>query len=155
MLVYRISLTKYANVLAVSGRAARWNSNGVFMIYSAASVALACLENVVHRNGVDLSAGDFSLVSIEVPETEVAEVALAELENLHTEWYKVDNNAYLQTQQMGDKWTEKKETLLMKVPSSISPYEYNYLINPHHSDFSKVRIVSQQKFVFDSRIKGL
>ena len=153
MLIYRITLTKYSDSLIASGRAARWNSNGVFVIYTAGSISLACLENVVNRNGTDLSIGNFFLIIIKIPDSTAKEVSLQEVERLHPNWYKVDNEAYLLTQRMGDNWIKSGESLLMKVPSSIIPLEYNYLINQHHPDFSNVRIVSTQKFIFDQRIK--
>ena len=56
MLVYRITKTMYADRLVASGGAARWNSRGQFVIYTAATRALACLENVVHRSGEGLTA---------------------------------------------------------------------------------------------------
>ena len=153
MLIYRITLTKYSDSLVASGRAARWNSNGVFVIYTAGSISLACLENVINRNGTDLSIGNFSLIIIEVPDSIAKEVSLQEVENSHPNWYKVDNEAYLLTQRMGDNWITSGESLLMKVPSSIIPLENTYLINQHHPDFSNVRIVSIQKFIFNQRIK--
>ena len=67
MLVFRIALTKYAKILVASGRAARWNSNDVKVIYTANSRALACLENVVHRSKLGLSA-NFSLMQIGIPD---------------------------------------------------------------------------------------
>jgi RES domain-containing protein len=55
MLLYRIILSKYAATpLQASGRAARWNENGQFVLYTTENVALACLENVVHRMGEDM-----------------------------------------------------------------------------------------------------
>lgn len=56
MLVYRIALVKFSDSLKASGRAARWNSNDIDVIYTASSRALACLENVVHRNQLGLSS---------------------------------------------------------------------------------------------------
>jgi RES domain-containing protein len=51
MEVYRISLARWTTALTASGNAARWNSKGKFVIYTASSAALACLENVVYRSG--------------------------------------------------------------------------------------------------------
>jgi len=50
MNVYRITLEKWAKNLTASGRAARWNSNGFYILYTASTRALACLENVVYRH---------------------------------------------------------------------------------------------------------
>jgi RES domain-containing protein len=67
MLVYRISLAKYASSLKASGRAARWNPNEVEMIYTAGSRSLACLENVVHRNQIGLNMA-FKVMTIDIPD---------------------------------------------------------------------------------------
>jgi RES domain-containing protein len=55
MLVYRIVIAKYADRLIASCRAAHWKPNGVEMSYTASSLSLACLENVVHRDKLGLS----------------------------------------------------------------------------------------------------
>jgi len=39
------------------------------------------------------------------------------------------------------------------VPSSIIPYEYNYLINPNHPDSKKIKVISTQRLVFDGRLR--
>src|SRR5206468_2440356 len=46
----------------------RWNRRGRPLVYTARSVALACLETVVHLNSADLPLNRF-LVRIEVPES--------------------------------------------------------------------------------------
>jgi RES domain-containing protein len=65
MIVYRITTPKYAQLRA-SGRSARWNKNGDFVIYFAGNISLACLENVVHRDSEGL-IGNFSLMRVQIP----------------------------------------------------------------------------------------
>jgi RES domain-containing protein len=67
MIVYRITLEKWARNLAASGRAARWNSNGRFMLYTASTRALAYLENVVHRHGMGKD-DFFKVMVINIPD---------------------------------------------------------------------------------------
>ena len=67
MLIYRISKAQYTDRLVASGGAARWNSRGRFVIYTAATRALACLENVVHRSGEGLQES-FRVMVIDVPD---------------------------------------------------------------------------------------
>ena len=52
MISYQITLKNWAGKLSASGRSARWNSNGQFVIYSASTRALACLENLAHRRAI-------------------------------------------------------------------------------------------------------
>jgi RES domain-containing protein len=43
--------------------------------------------------------------------------------------------------EIGDEWLRKGSTLLLRVPSAVSPHESNYLINPVHKEMSKVKVV--------------
>lgn len=53
---------------------------------------------------------------------------------------------------IGDKWIQSHQSLVLKVPSIILPEEFNYLINPLHKDFNKVRIENISVFDFDKRL---
>ena len=67
MRVYRITLARFSTNLYASGFVARWNSEGTFVIYTAGSRSLACLENLVHRSGEGLDAG-FRVPSAIIPQ---------------------------------------------------------------------------------------
>jgi len=137
-----------ANSLTASGYPARWNSKGKFINYSAASRALACLENVVHRNGEGLSA-NFKVITIHVPNgLKVKEISLADLPE---DWHEIQNQII--TQHLGDRWLEKAETAILKIPSAIIQLETNFLLNPSHPDFKKIKIENVEDFIFDPRIK--
>jgi RES domain-containing protein len=43
-------------------------------------------------------------------------------------------------------------TLVLKVPSATVQGTFNYLINPRHSDFSKVQVTATVAFEFDKRL---
>lgn len=149
MLVYRISLTKYATSLIASGRAARWNSNDVKVIYTANSRALACLENVVHRSKLGLSL-NFSVMQINIPDS--LAITTVNLKDLPVNWDQFENMHLMQ--KLGDKWIEECKTTVLKVPSSIIHDEFNYLINPSHPDFKKIKLEAVKPFLFDDRIKN-
>ncbi len=53
MEVFRIVHSKWANSLTASGYAARWNSNGLYLIYAAENCSLACLEQNLHQGIVN------------------------------------------------------------------------------------------------------
>ena len=148
MEIYRITLAKWADNLVASGRAARWNSADRFMLYTASSRALACLENVVHRTGRGLQA-DFRAICIHVPDA--LSIQTIELADLPANW--ADYKQYGRSQQLGDAWLTARQSALLCVPSAIIPAEVNYLLNPQHPDFSQVSIRSIEQFRFDSRIK--
>jgi len=42
--------------------------------------------------------------------------------------------------------------LVLKVPSAVVQEEYNYLVNPNHRDFHKVKIIAVEPFTFDERL---
>lgn len=148
MEVYRITLARWANSLVASGRAARWNSADRFVIYTASSRALACLENVVHRTGRGLQA-DFRAICISIPD--MIPIQQIDLASLPANWD--DFERYTYCQQIGDAWLLGGKTAVLQVPSAIVPTETNYLINPQHPDFAFIEIVRVEPFRFDSRIK--
>ena len=53
---------------------------------------------------------------------------------------------------LGDDFIKKNEACVLKVPSAVVKGDFNYLINPSHPDFSKIKIVEQANFPFDKRI---
>jgi RES domain-containing protein len=57
------------------------------------------------------------------------------------------------TQQIGTKWADSAETAVLSVPSAVVPNEPNYLLNPAHPDFSRVRFSAPKPFVFDRRLR--
>jgi RES domain-containing protein len=151
--IYRIGQTKYARDTRGSGIDGRWNSLGRYVIYFGGSLALSCLEKLVHTPGTSLYTGDFSVTIAEVPDRlPVKEVTLKELFKLDPDWNKVIN--YPITQSIGDAWLQSLETAILKVPSAIIEMEYNYLVNPAHPDFNKIKFVAVNKFTFDSRLKA-
>lgn len=148
MLMYRIAKAQYADRLVASGGAARWNSRGRFVIYTAATRALACLENVVHRSGEGLQE-TFRVMVIGVPDDLPVE-AIA-LDTLPVDWSLFESYGYCQ--QRGDDWLQRGTSAVLRVPSAIVDQEFNYLINPAHPGFSRITLVKTEPFFFDSRIK--
>ena len=41
---------------------------------------------------------------------------------------------------------------LLKIPSVVTKRDFNYLINPNHREFSRLKIVEIEKSPFDKRI---
>jgi RES domain-containing protein len=148
MLVYRITLTKFADKLVASGRAARWNPNETEVIYTASSRSLACLENVVHRSQLGLNQL-FSVMTIEVPDS--VRKQIVKPDDLPANWKEFAQMPL--TQNIGEEWLNKAQTAILQVPSSIIEEEANYLINPHHPDFRKIKLLRIDPFLFDVRIK--
>lgn len=149
MEVFRITHSKWADKLVASGYQARWNSNGFYVIYSAENCSLACLENLVHRNGFGLN-GDFSLVTISIPDS-IKKIEI-DIKNLPIGWNGNDEKSQLLCQKVGNDWLRNQQTAVLIVPSAIIAKEKNILINPNHRDFDKIKLKSVQSFSFDKRL---
>ena len=149
MILYRIVNCNYANDLSGMGAklyGGRWNSEGKAMLYTASSRALAILEVLVHLQPL-IVPDNFCLTEIEVPDGEVATI---DIELLPDNWQDVDPPLMLRD--FGNSFLKKQEHLLMQVPSSIVPDEYNYLLNPLHPDADKVKLIKRLPFRFDQRL---
>jgi RES domain-containing protein len=57
------------------------------------------------------------------------------------------------TKDIGTSWAKSGATAVLSVPSVVVPNERNYLLNPAHSDFSRIRFSAPQPFVFDKRLQ--
>jgi len=150
MKVYRLCREKFENDL--SGRGAkiaggRWNSKGTAILYTSESRALCTVESAVHIP-LGILPLDYKILTIEIPDSIKIET-LAE-KDLPIDWKdKPPSNS---TQKIGDKFIKNNSHLVLKVPSVVVQGDFNYLINPSHSDFDKVRILNSEPFFFDERL---
>jgi len=153
MRVFRIEREKYLeSTLKGTGAAMtdgyRWNSINTYLVYTADSRALATLEMSVH---LDLSEDlpiDRFYVEIEIPD----DIQILELlfEDLPKGWDS--KPPQIETQFIGDDFVEDGNAAILKVPSSIIPFEYNYLINPNHPKAKTITVISQTPLKFDERL---
>ena len=49
-------------------------------------------------------------------------------------------------QQLGGDWVKSGASVILAVPSVIVPRELNYLINPRHPDFARLKIEKPTDF---------
>lgn len=154
MRVYRIEREKYlATTLSGKGAALsegfRWNSLNTELVYTADSRALAILEISVHLDLSEDLPTDRFFVEIDIPdELEIEELSL---NNLPANWD--EKPPLVITQFIGDDFVEARNTAVLKVPSSIVPLEFNYLINPNHPDANKIKVIAAKALMFDRRLK--
>lgn len=146
MIVYRITTEKWSKSLTASGNAARWSAKGNFVIYTAESRSLACLENLVHRSG-EGNNDLYKVMVIEIPDT--LNIEVIDIASLINDWQSTDN--YIYCQSLGGNWLNNLKSVVLKVPSVIIKKEHNYLINPHHPDFQKIKLIGSEDFDFDGR----
>jgi RES domain-containing protein len=149
MILYRIANCNYINDLNGTGArlyGGRWNSEGKSMVYLASSRALAVLEVLVHLPALVLP-DNFCIAEIKVPENSVLTL---NVESLPANWQDASPPAELKT--LGNQFIKETKYLMMKVPSAVVPEEFNYLLNPWHTDIKKVSIVHTHPFSFDDRL---
>jgi len=125
----------------------RWNPQGVRVVYASQTLALAVLEKFVHLEGV---AGGISFVSFKIDVPGSVKIKHLDVANLPKNWRNVPAPAA--TQEIGLNWSQKNESVILRVPSTIIPSEYDYLINPLHPDFESLKISKPAPFAFDSRL---
>ncbi len=150
MKVYRLARKKHAIELSGKGSSKsgnRWNSKGVEMIYCAESRALAMAEVSVHLSLATLPS-DFVMLEISIPD--VLSTIILKEEDLPDEWNIFPHN--IATQKIGDKFIQSNQACILKVPSAVVKGDFNYLINPFHNDFNKIKISKMENFPFDRRI---
>jgi RES domain-containing protein len=148
MTVFRISNPLYSNDISGMGaklNGSRWNSKGLAILYTSASISLAMLEMLVHTNFEEYAI-ELDLIYIDIPDSlECKEIKAAKLK---TNW--VGDVSY--TKFIGDEFIKSIQTPLLKIPSAIIEEEYNYLANPLHPDFKKIKIAKIKSFRPDKRL---
>jgi RES domain-containing protein len=150
MLVYRIVFEKYSRKLIAPGFAGRWNGSGRKVIYSAESVALAFLENMVRRQGVGFNH-DFKTMILEIPDN--LKIQVVGTDGLSAGWRKF--TGYSVCQPIGNAWYDAGDIPVLKVPSAVLPDSFNYVINSQHPDFKKIELVQVADLIPDERIDAI
>jgi len=125
----------------------RWNSRGTRIIYTAGSLSLAALEMLVHFNNEEILLS-YSFAAAEFDESLILPVE--EFGTLPENWS--NSPPPLDIQRIGDQWAQSRTSVVLKVPTSVLPVEFNYLINIEHPEFSKVKLGEPQTFTFDERL---
>lgn len=150
MLVYRVSKTQYAEDLKGTGAklfGGRWNRPDTACIYTSESRALAVLEYSVNVN-VDLIPRALSICTFEIDDAAVKSFKTAQLPG---DWKEVP--AQYSTKVFGTRWLEKGIGVL-KIPSTVIPEEFNYLINPLTGQ-KHFKLKSVKDFIYDLRVKNI
>lgn len=124
----------------------RWNRRGVPVAYTAGSVSLAALEILANLGDSALLAGYVS-ISISFSERLCHNFDTQELPR---DWRA--NPAPDATRDIGSEWVQSGKSCILRVPSAVIPSEYNFIINPHHRDFSRISIGSMTGFEWDPRL---
>jgi RES domain-containing protein len=125
----------------------RWSSAGVRLAYTSEHQSLAMLEYFVHLDMAD-AAGDLMLAVAEIPE-DVSRERVA-VERLPSGWR--DFPAPPELAQIGDDFVRRGESCVLLVPSALAPHDNNWLINPAHGEFRKVKVLEAEPLRYDARM---
>ncbi len=148
MKLYRLGICRFSAELSGEGariNGGRWNSIGVPAVYFANSRALAVLEVLVHLPTL-LLPDDFCMTEFS------CEASFLEIEkkSLPENW---NTFPFLkQLQLIGDRFFKTNEFPLLKVPSAVVSGEFNFILNPLHSEALKMKLVDKSYFSFDPRL---
>ena len=129
----------------------RWNRKGNPVVYTSGSIALACLETIVHLEAGGLPLNRY-LVKIDVPIATWGARQESTASKLPVGW---DAQPESKTSlDFGDAWLASGASALLVVPSVVVPEEFNVLINPLHPDAKGISADKQRKFLYDQRLLG-
>lgn len=151
MIVYRVANLKHKDA-TLSGIGAekvggRWNEIGTRAVYCSENVSLALLEYYVHSKDISTLPQKIVVAKIQIPD----EFIIEEFAELPVGWnqfpYSFNTTQFFSTK------AKKRDFFAIKVPSTIVPLEFNYVLNPLFKDFGRVEIVEFLDLPIDERLK--
>ena len=148
MIVYRMATSRYKDDLSGQGAklfGGRWNSVGLAALYCTQSISLAVLEVLV-RTGFNTLPVNYWIMKLEIPENIMFQKISKS--KLKPSW-KTDPGY---TQWMGSEFLKNAQNVALEIPSAIVDDEHNYLLNPLHDNFKKIKLISSEEFSFDKRL---
>ena len=114
----------------------RWNSRGTSVIYVSEHESLAALELFVHTMPMLPAERYFSFrVDWGDKLTEYFPI-----KNLPRDWDAEPPTSA--SMQIGDEWVRGARSVALALPSFLSKSEINFLLNPKHPDFKKIKVGS-------------
>jgi RES domain-containing protein len=121
---------------------ARWHTAGRPIVYTAQSLSLAALEILVHlKQTNDLQP--MRAFVVELPDEFILVPS-----SLPTRW----RSDYRASRGFGDAWLARGDKPALRVPSVVTPGEWNVLLNPIHPAFSlKWVVAGPHAYAIDSR----
>jgi RES domain-containing protein len=126
--------------------AGRWNPAGTPMLYASTSLALACLEILVHLSPRQTPA-DYVCSKARFKPPDGAEAEYLAVTDFRGDLRDVDS-----TRRAGLTWATQRKSVGLLVPSVIIPTEMNVLLNPLHPAFEELTWDDPEPFEFDRRL---
>ena len=72
---------------------------------------------------------------------------------LPEDWHRLP--APSSTRELGSRWVADSRSVVLRVPSIVVDGEFNYLLNPRHPDFPRLKIGAPRPLSFDPRLSSL
>ncbi len=147
--VWRIVTRRFA-VAAFDGEGARrfggrWNRAGDAMVYTAQSRSLALLEMLVQDEPL---RAHYLLIPAQLPAN--LSITHIKADQLDPNWRHLEGRQSLQA--IGHQWLQDAQSCVLQVPSAVMPAEHNFLINPLHPEFSRIKIGPPETLDSDVRL---
>lgn len=152
MIVYRVANLKYKE-FTLSGIGAekvggRWNNPGTRAVYCSENVALALLEYYVHSENIAVLPKKILVAEIHIPD----DFVITELDKLPKDWNQFPYS--VKTPEIFSKLAKNRDFFALKVPSSLVPLEYNFVLNPLYKNFGQVEVLEFLELPIDERLKS-
>jgi RES domain-containing protein len=149
LIVWRLVTARFARP-AFSGEGARlyggrWNRKGTSLVYTSESQSLAMLEMLVQD---EPRRARYVVIDAHIPKG--VSIERIKAEDLPPDWRDIRSREKLQA--IGTKWATRQSTAVLAVPSAVVPSETNYLLNPLHPDFRRIKTGRPQKLETDPRL---
>jgi len=148
MIVYRFSHPKYADDISGTGarlKGGRWNLPGIPVLYTSENISLGLLEVLANANTLE-QLQPIQLMEIDIPDNPfIHEISPGKLKK---QWWE----DFEYTQWMGTEIMQTIKPFIIKCPSAIVEQENNYLFNPSHESFKKIKLRARNNFRFDERL---
>lgn len=147
---WRIVKKKYqANAFSGEGAkqyGGRWNSPGNPVVYTAESQSLAALEMLVHLESAEVLS-TYVVFQVTFDRSLVSDVSKPLPKQWDTE--PCPRKVCL----LGDEWLRSAKSAVLRVPSALIHSENNYLLNPRHERFHKIKIAKPEPFLIHPRLQ--
>jgi RES domain-containing protein len=149
LIVWRLVTARFAKS-AFSGEGARlyggrWNRKGVSLVYTSESQSLAMLEMLVQD---EPRRARCVVIDAHIPKgVAIDRIKAAELP---PDWREIGGRDKLQ--EIGSRWATGQGAAVLAVPSAVVPSETNYLLNPLHPDFRRIKTGKPQTVQTDPRL---
>jgi RES domain-containing protein len=124
----------------------RFNSPGRPVIYAALTFAGAMLEVLVHAR---IGKVPKTHVFVEANAPDDLPVEHHDVGTMPTGW---DAAGLSVARAFGDTWLTEARSAILVVPSVVARTEFNALVNPLHSDASRIVVGEPQPVVWDERL---